>query len=1511
MRGLTVLTRWALRLALAGWALALLALVLLHAWVLPHLQDWKPRLEAWGSAALGAPLRIGSIEALPNGLLPAVRVRGLQVLDAGEATLEVPEAILALSPRSLWRGSMEQLALRHPHLQVRQTPTGLRVAGQDVAWPEAGQPPSGDLPPMLLWLLRQPELLIEGGRLSWQPAAVADHAGFGDAAVDDADGVTMAAPGPAWHIDGIELLMRYQPLSLRHEWSVRLQPSWTGAAALELRAQLRRPLLAVGDAAGWPRWSGQVYIRWPQFDVAALAPVVAALPPLQGIDWQQLKPEGRLGVQTWLELDDGQLRRLTADVVGRDVQARLPGASMSLALDELQSRLRASHAPSAEGSDWEVQSEGLRFSAQGLSWQDGDVHWQYHQPSQPRQSALMSDGARRGASRWPQALPARMRLAVSTIDVAALSRVLGALAWEPQDAQAAPPARPDFVEANADQAWSMALLGRMLQRWQPSGTLRDLALEWQGRAGEVAPHWRVQAHVEALRLGMDAPAEGPALPLGLAGWSGALQADAHGGAFIARVRDGLLRLPTVFEEPELPLQTLDAELRWRLGPHGQLDVEAPSVRFANADAKGELQAHWRTLNDDELAAPVADVPASRYPGVLQLNGTLSDADGARAARYLPLTVAADVRRYVREAVQKGRIRQADVDVHGDLRHFPFDPVHEERAGASGELFRIVAELEDVDYRYAPHYLLHESTGTAGSPALVWPDLQAVGATLRFEGNRMALAVREGHLRDAPALRIASGSSARIDDLGHAVLQVDATLDGPLQPQLERLARSPVARMTDHLMDALTATGDARLRLQLGLPLDSRHGGDYRVQGELQLKGNDLQWWPEVPVLQGASGLVRFTDKGFDSQDLRGRALGGELRLTAAMDERTRGQPTHTRVQAQGRLSAAGLQTYLQRATGGGPVLTMARALEGESDYRLDLQLLGQRPYLSFSSDMVGMASHLPSPLQKPADTARPLVLQHQPAEAGATELWQLDWGELVAARYRLTVPTDAAAPRQVQQGQVFVGDFSADERRHPEFIAAPFVELPQPPRVQVYVDLPELDAQAWYRLLAAPAVPASPAATATAAAAATGTTTMGTPPASTASATAAAPQELVWKGLIPDVWNWRVGRLQWGPRNVHGLRMQLYQAPDGQPIWHANVQAQEMLGALEYHPDYLERTGLVRGRLQYLELPEAITESLGAADAASPDAAAPAAGSGLQRLPTLDLEIDRLLFASRDWGKVALQAMNRVEAGVPSQWRINHLSIDTPEARLSASGNWEDLQPDSRPHTLLEGRKRMAMDFSLELRDAGRLLARLGMPGLLRGGKGSLEGRLGWLGSPVELDLPSLNGRFHINVGQGQFLRADAGMARLLGVLSLQALPRRLTLDFRDVFSEGFAFDAVQGDVQMAAGKAHTSNLQMQGVNAAVALEGSADLVRETQDIRVVVVPEVNTLAASLVATAINPAIGAGTLLAQLLLDKPLADATTRAFHIHGSWQEPVVDRVGAAAAAPAAPAADGGDPAP
>ena len=134
----------------------------------------------------------------------------------------------------------------------------------------------------------------------------------------------------------------------------------------------------------------------------------------------------------------------------------------------------------------------------------------------------------------------------------------------------------------------------------------------------------------------------------------------------------------------------------------------------------------------------------------------------------------------------------------------------------------------------------------------------------------------------------------------------------------------------------------------------------------------------------------------------------------------------------------------------------------------------------------------------------------------------------------------------------------------------------------------------------------------------------------------------------------------------------------------------------------------------------------------------------------------------------------------------------------------------------------------------------------MRGGKGALAGQVAWLGSPLSLDYPSMAGQVNVAIEAGQFLKAEPGAARLLGVLSLQSLPRRLALDFRDLFSEGFAFDSVDGDVTIGEGVASTNNLRMRGVHAAVLMEGSADIARETQDLRVVVVPEINAGTASL-----------------------------------------------------------------
>jgi uncharacterized protein YhdP len=202
------------------------------------------------------------------------------------------------------------------------------------------------------------------------------------------------------------------------------------------------------------------------------------------------------------------------------------------------------------------------------------------------------------------------------------------------------------------------------------------------------------------------------------------------------------------------------------------------------------------------------------------------------------------------------------------------------------------------------------------------------------------------------------------------------------------------------------------------------------------------------------------------------------------------------------------------------------------------------------------------------------------------------------------------------------------------------------------------------------------------------------------------------------------------------------------------------------------------------------------------------------------------------------------------------------------------------------------MRYVMELKNAGDVLTRLGFKNVLRDGAGRLAGTLQWTGSPFALDKPSLGGRVALSLKKGQFLPADPGVAKLLNVLSLQSVPRRLLLDFRDVFSKGYAFDTMTATATISKGVLTTHNLKMSGVGMAVMMAGQADVVKETQDLHLVVIPELDASAASLAAMVVNPVIGVGTFLAQMLLKDPLKKAMTFEYQVTGSWAEPTVTKI-------------------
>jgi uncharacterized protein (TIGR02099 family) len=336
--------------------------------------------------------------------------------------------------------------------------------------------------------------------------------------------------------------------------------------------------------------------------------------------------------------------------------------------------------------------------------------------------------------------------------------------------------------------------------------------------------------------------------------------------------------------------------------------------------------------------------------------------------------------------------------------------------------------------------------------------------------------------------------------------------------------------------------------------------------------------------------------------------------------------------------------------------------------------------------------------------------------------------------------------------------------------------------------------------------------------------------------------------------------------------------------WQLNIDSAQASGYLTWIQSSSGRgLGKVTARLASLIVPRSATSDV--KDLMN-------AKESTTEMPALDIVAEQCQLFDKKLGRLELMA-NYVRAPTGRVWRISKLAVINPDAALTATGSWVTGSNSSST----------TLDYKLAIADGGRLLERFGYPGVLRGSKGNMDGTLRWQGAPFSFDIPSLSGSINLDVASGQFLKVEPGAAKLLGVLSLQSLPRRLTLDFRDVFSQGFAFDNVTGNAAIENGVATTDNFKMRGVNAAVLMDGKVDIDKETQDLRVVVIPEINAGAASVVyGLAINPVIGVGTFLAQLLLRAPLAQAFTFEYTITGPWSDPNVTKVDRRAGSKGAP---------
>jgi uncharacterized protein (TIGR02099 family) len=1013
-------------------------------------------------------------------------------------------------------------------------------------------------------------------------------------------------------------------------------------------------------------------------------------------------------------------------------------------------------------------------------------------------------------------------------------------------------------------------LGPELRPWlaklQPQGLAERLEAQWAG-AVEAPKTYRVKASLSGLQLSpslvpLAARAEDQVLGRpGLRGGNVDFEATQDGGNATVAMTQGSLSFPGVFERPEVALDRLNAQVQWRITPavvaaaDGAaqplgISVTVTSAQFANADAQGELQGTWHTGPGEGMGL------GKRFPGQLDVSGKLTRGRATAVGRYLPLGLAREVRQYVAGAVVDGRITDASFKVQGDLKQIPF-PRGTSSVGKAAPIFLLRAAVTGGSMNLAPNAVAlaperaHANDGAKGTP--LWPLITDITGELAFDRTTMTIRNAQGRVEGLHVRDLQGG----IADLTQSpTVMASGVAHGRLQDMLSYVKRSPIGGWIGNSLATTTATGSSDLTFTLNAPIQALERT--KVQGRLPLTGHDLRMRPDTPLLAQVQGMVQFSESGMTVQDGRATVFGGEA--TIAGGTRADGS---MHFDAQGNISAQGLSTAKEL----GSVSSLAALMKGEAAYRLALTFQDGQPFYTVTSALRGMAIDAPAPMGKPADAEMALVVQSAPVAAAPATV-----GPKGAKLRRDTLHVALGNVLQAN----YVRELTADEPRVVAGAVGVGTAAPTPMAtrgVQAAIQADVLDVDAWLAVARVLKLNVPGEATAPSSAAAVSPAAAGVVGAAGASAASG--------GYMPTQVTVRAPNVIVDSRRMTGVRAQLSQIKDD-GTWLAKLEAEQAAGEVQWRPARAGMAPHVQARFARLSIPAAATismESMLTTDAPS-------------QPPSLDIEIDDFELKGRKLGRVEVDATHERDtersASAPgaadvTTWRLNRLRVTSPDAQLTGTGRWTTTSPLTR---------RMVLDFSLKLEDGGSYLSRYGFPELLRGGQGLLTGQISWAGSPLALHVPSLAGRLNLKLDDGQFLKADAGAARLLGVLSLQSLPRRLLLDFRDLFSDGFAFDNIGGDVVIAEGQASTNNLRMRGVQAAVLMSGRADMVKETQNLDVWVVPEINAGTASLVYAAINPAVGLGTFLAQLFLRRPLMEAGTRKFSVKGAWADPQVERV-------------------
>ncbi len=767
----------------------------------------------------------------------------------------------------------------------------------------------------------------------------------------------------------------------------------------------------------------------------------------------------------------------------------------------------------------------------------------------------------------------------------------------------------------------------------------------------------------------------------------------------------------------------------------------------------------------------------------------------------------------------------------------FDTAIQGGAGSNGSLL-FFGNVSEFPFNESEGVFRSSMDISEGSLAFLpeWPVVGNLNGTLELNGLMLTASAESSSLDKFNITQ----SKLRINNLKAPVLQLDATGRGKVQDILDFGSTGPLKSILAPVFQEVTGTGKAEMDLALSVPLyrDKQASAEepwpLTVDGSVFFKDNTVNFGLADMSLKKVNGAVGFDHNGIDINGLRASALDRPVVVNAHTDGE--GSQATTRVVITGALQGNEALAHYGSS--------LDQFLRGASSWNIALsaphsaeRMARDGVTLQLQSDLVGTELLLPKPFHKSTGTATDIQLKTAFIEGRDAQVWDVRYDNRLHVNALVT--TDELESLLIHVGEGSLPQSWIDQH---------------PPGIRFQGKAATVAMDAWVETLATfiESIPEGPDGPAL---------------------------------IMPIVADLEIQTLQLGERLLGPATVRV----DFDDTYiNSTIENRSVSGRVQYPREHWSKEIEMKANLDQLD--SAILTALASRE---PEETVIDRSSELdpRRLPPVDARISKLTHGDFTVRDLVLRAQPDV-----SGLNITTLGFAYQTMRLVGQGYWRLLDPQN-VNPALADQQTTQLDLVLQGDNFGEGFSHIGMKDIISDGEGDIEIHLSWPGPLYSPELAELDGNIKMLVERGSIIPLEPGGGKMVGLFALQALPRRLELDFKDVTSEGLAFERITGEIAIEDGVAEALLLQLTGPIGVVDITGKSNINTRELDQKITVLPRISAALPVIGVISAGATGGIGALVATGFLKAVGIDLDRlglRDYSLTGQWDNPVFEPIDA-----------------